>query len=215
MNIMWTADIRMKWRCDHRCCDCDLSNRKVSPKNVFGAATGFEPMAFALGLQCSTNWAMKTHTLGADQFIEFIVPVKGMKHMNINVNCGHTNEMEMWSSQLWLRFKQSQSKPEKCFRAFNGIRTHAHCSANAEAMGSNPVEAPKTFFGLTLRLLKSQSQLRWSHLHFIPYNVPLYRYLFISLIVSGRYPENPAIWLVPGAGSIFLSPDHGRGNQLR
>ena len=23
-----------------------------------------------------------------------------------------------------------------------------HCSANAEATGSNPVEAPKTFFGL-------------------------------------------------------------------
>ena len=39
-----------------------------------------------------------------------------------------------------------------------------HCSANAEAMGSNPVEAPKTFLGLTLRLLKSQSQPRWSHL---------------------------------------------------
>ena len=35
-----------------------------------------------------------------------------------------------------------------------------HCSANADAMGSSPVEAPKTFFGLTLRLLKSQSQLR-------------------------------------------------------
>ena len=35
-----------------------------------------------------------------------------------------------------------------------------HSSATAEAMGSNPVEAPKTFFfGLTLRLLKSQSQL--------------------------------------------------------
>ena len=31
-----------------------------------------------------------------------------------------------------------------------------HCSANAEAMGSNPVEAPKTFFGFNLRLLKSQ-----------------------------------------------------------
>ena len=39
--------------------------------------------------------------------------------------------------------------------------------------------------------------------------------LFISLIVSGRYPENPAIWLVLGVGSIFLSPDHGHGNQLR
>ena len=34
-----------------------------------------------------------------------------------------------------------------------------HCGANAEVMGSNPVEAPKTFFGLTLQLLKSQGQL--------------------------------------------------------
>ena len=35
-----------------------------------------------------------------------------------------------------------------------------HRNANAEAMGSNPVEEPKTFLGLALRLLKSQSQLR-------------------------------------------------------
>ena len=27
INIMWTADIQMKWRCDHRSCVCDLSNR--------------------------------------------------------------------------------------------------------------------------------------------------------------------------------------------
>ena len=32
---------------------------------------------------------------------------------------------------------------------------------------SNPFEAPKVFFGLTLRLLKSQSQLRSPHFHFI------------------------------------------------
>ena len=50
--------------------------------------------------------------------------------------------------------------------------------------------------------------LAWSITH-------TYNHLFISLIVSGRYPENPAIWLVPGAGSILLSPDHGHGNQLR
>ena len=31
-----------------------------------------------------------------------------------------------------------------------------HCSAHAEAMGSNPDEAPKTLFGLNLRLFKSQ-----------------------------------------------------------
>ena len=29
-----------------------------------------------------------------------------------------------------------------------------HCSANAEAMGSNPVEAQKLFSGLNLQLLK-------------------------------------------------------------
>ena len=32
---------------------------------------GFEPMVSALVLQCSTNFAMKMHTLGASQFFEF------------------------------------------------------------------------------------------------------------------------------------------------
>ena len=42
-----------------------------------------------------------------------------------------------------------------------------HCSANAEAMGSNPVEAPKSlFFGLFRNYLNCDS-LRWSHTHFI------------------------------------------------
>ena len=72
----------MKWRCDHRRCDCDLSNRNLSPKNVFGASTGFERVASALTLSCSNKWTMKTHTLGAGQFIEFILPVKGMKQLS-------------------------------------------------------------------------------------------------------------------------------------
>ena len=55
--------MRMKWRCDHRSSDCDLSNRKLSPKNVFGASTGFEPVASASVLQCSTDWAMKSSSL--------------------------------------------------------------------------------------------------------------------------------------------------------
>ena len=44
------------------------------PKKFFGASTGFEPVASAFMLQCSTSWAMKTHTLEAGQFIEFINP---------------------------------------------------------------------------------------------------------------------------------------------
>ena len=41
---------------------CNLSSCKINRK-MFGTSTGFEPMASALALQCSTNWAMKTNTI--------------------------------------------------------------------------------------------------------------------------------------------------------
>ena len=34
---------------------------------------GLDSMASASALQCSTNLAMKTHTLGAGQFVDFIL----------------------------------------------------------------------------------------------------------------------------------------------
>ena len=73
IKMMWTAEIQMKWRFDHRSYNRNLSNCKFKPEKNFWASTGFEPMASALALQCSTNWAMKTHILGAGQFIEFIL----------------------------------------------------------------------------------------------------------------------------------------------
>ena len=42
-----------------------------------------------------------------------------------------------------------------------------HCSANAEATGSNPVEAPKNFFSKYFRNCLNCDSLRWSHTHFI------------------------------------------------
>ena len=42
-----------------------------------------------------------------------------------------------------------------------------HCSANAEATGSNPVEAPKNFFSGYFRNCLNCDSLRWSHTHFI------------------------------------------------
>ena len=56
-----TATWTLKLRCDHRSCTW---------KKVFRASTGLEPMASALALQGSNKWAMKTHMLGADQYIE-------------------------------------------------------------------------------------------------------------------------------------------------
>ena len=41
-----------------------------------------------------------------------------------------------------------------------------HCSANAEATGSNPVEAPKIFFSGYFRNCLNCDSLRWSHTHF-------------------------------------------------
>ena len=78
---------------------------QLSPKNVFGASTGSEPMAPVLALQCFTNWAMKTHTLGAGQFVEFIVPVKGMKHMNIV----RTADIQMVTPSFHLYVRSSHS----------------------------------------------------------------------------------------------------------
>ena len=86
---MWSSHLWLRFK-----------ESQLSPKNVFGASTGFEPVASALALQYSANWAMKTQTLGPGQFIEFSVPVKGMKHMNI-----------MWTADIRMRFKsQSQQR---------------------------------------------------------------------------------------------------------
>ena len=49
-------------------------------------------MASALALQRSNNWAVKTHTLGVGQFVQFILTCK-MNEPNYdnNVDCGNTN----------------------------------------------------------------------------------------------------------------------------
>ena len=63
-----------------------------------------------------------------------------------------------------------------------------HCSANAEAMGSNPVEALKFFSGLNLQLLKLRLQLRWSNLYFSFY---LIIFTFSILDNDVRDSQNP------------------------
>lgn len=49
-------------------------------------------MASALALQRSNNWAVKTHTLGVGQFVQFILTCKMNEPKNDNnVDCGNTN----------------------------------------------------------------------------------------------------------------------------
>ena len=59
----------------------NLSNCENSrKKKIFGASTGFEPVASALAMQCSPSWAIKTHTLEGWPIYWVHQPVKGMKH---------------------------------------------------------------------------------------------------------------------------------------
>ena len=74
-----------------------------------------------------------------------------------------------------------------------------HCSANAEAMGSNPVEAPKKpFLGGYFRNCLNCDSLRWSHTHFIC--IPAVHIISFSVSFLSRVDElnklaTPSIWV--------------------
>ena len=102
-----------------------------------------------------------------------------MKAMEDFFPCLHSQTLGDWENSG--RILESYAIPRRRlqnFINFNSINWPApniwvfiaqlveHCSANAEAMGSNPVEALKFFSGLNLQLLKLRLQLRWSNLYF-------------------------------------------------
>ena len=62
-----------------------------------------------------------------------------------------------------------------------------HCSANAEATGSNPVEAPKNFFSGYFRNCLNCDSLRWSHTHFIC--IPAVHIISFSVSFLSRVDE--------------------------
>ena len=62
-----------------------------------------------------------------------------------------------------------------------------HCSANAEATGSNPVEAPKIFFSGYFRNCLNCDSLRWSHTHFIC--IPAVHIISFSVSFLSRVDE--------------------------
>ena len=64
---------KFKWRYDRCSGNCNLSNCKLTRKKKFRDFNGIRIHGICVTLQCSTNWAMKTHTLGAGQFVEFIL----------------------------------------------------------------------------------------------------------------------------------------------
>ena len=78
-------------------------------------------MASALG-----NWAMKTHTLGAGQFVEFILTREWNEAMKMMRTAEILNEAERRSGNL--QFKQLQINPKKKKSEFNSRHYNIlHC----------------------------------------------------------------------------------------
>ena len=105
------GELRMKW-CELReykwneyvtiAVNHNLSNCENSPKKSFsGLQRDSNPRPLRSRCSALPAWAMKTHTLRASQFIEFINPWKEWNTEWNDVNCGNTNEMSMWPSQ-WI-----------------------------------------------------------------------------------------------------------------
>ena len=72
------------------------SNIAIYQKKILGLQQDLNPMmAFVLVLQCFTDWAKKTHTLGAGRFAEFILTCEWNETWNEDdVNCKNTNLYE-------------------------------------------------------------------------------------------------------------------------
>ena len=135
---------RMKW-CELQ----NLSNCKTARKKFFRASMGFEPMASVFALQCSTSWAMKTYTLEAGQFIEFINPWKEWNTEWNDVNCGNTNEMNIIYVTIAVesQFKQLQNSLKKNCELTSVIVPHASppwsCLSRSESdVGKNDCCCP-------------------------------------------------------------------------
>ena len=102
ITIVTVSDF--KWRYDHRSGNYNLSNCKLTWKIFFGTSTGFKPMACALALEwaleCSTNWAMKTHTLIGSKLICWV----------------HLNPWVEWNNEDDLNCGFVMKRPSLCLK---------------------------------------------------------------------------------------------------
>ena len=122
-EMMWTAGIQMNWVCDHRSESQFKQLRKSPKKKDFGASTGFEPVASALALQCSTSLSYEDPYAGGRPICWVHQPVKGMKQ---RMKWCELREYK-WIEYVTIAVNRNLSNCEKArkkgFRGFNGIRT--------------------------------------------------------------------------------------------
>ena len=123
------------------------ANAEATGSNPVEAPKNFLSGYFRNYLNCdSLRWS-HTHFIVFPQFTSF--------HSVFHSFHGLMNSINWPASSTWVFIAQLGE----------------HCSANAEATGSNPVEAPKNFFSGYFRNYLNCDSLRWSHTHFKPFFV--------------------------------------------
>ena len=94
-----------------------------------------------------------------------------------------------------------------------------HCSVNAEAMGSNPVEGPKKFFQATSQLLKLRFN-RDDHI-IISFRIPAVHIISFCVSFLSRVDElnklvcTQCMGLLSSAGRALQHECRGHGSESR
>ena len=109
--------------------------------------------------------------------ISFVFPQFTLFHSVFHSFHGLMNSINWPASSVWVFIAQLGE----------------HCSANAEATGSNPIEAPKIFFSGYFRNCLNCDSLRWSHTHFI-----------YTCVVICYIPQSVAPMVFPTKWTSFL-----------
>ena len=133
---------------------------RSSPKKVFGASTGFEPVASVFALQCSTSWAMKAHQYTESRPIYWVhQPVKGMKHRMKWCEPREYKWSEVVTIAVELQCRPLRRSPKK---SFSGLQRDSNPWPVRLRLTALPAELSrwspeKSFFGLLRNCLNCAS----------------------------------------------------------
>ena len=127
-EMMWIAEIQMKWMLPSQL-NRNLSNCEVAQKNVFRGFNGIRtrglcvPAAALYQLSYEDPYTEGRPTYWVHQ------PVKGWNTAEWNdMNCGNTNEMNMWPSQLNRNVNNCEVTRKRFFGASTGFKPVASSS---------------------------------------------------------------------------------------
>ena len=154
------------------------ANAEATGSNPVEAPKVFFSGYFRNCLNCDSLWShANAEATGSTFFraifaiISFVFPQFTSLHSVSHSFHGLMNSINWPASSVWVFIAQLGE----------------HCSANAEATGSNPVEAPKVFFSGYFRNCLNCDSLRWSHTHFIC--IPAVHIITFSVSFLSRVDE--------------------------